>query len=175
MERNSIRKDLISDECFNISRNLLAVLNDSFSKEFILLDDFLKIEGKSNDYLFYNLDEVGALDSFVLGLECGYQDDDGDLCCDRIDINLDGDNGIVYYNRFCLFQGETPINEINKAMITTDGDTVIISYSKVINDGVNDYEDCSDHFVDIIEFERSQFDDLLKTFDKPIDKHLIIK
>lgn len=165
----------INDKCFDISSNLLSILNDNFFNEFILLEDFLTIGGAFNSSFFPNFDSDGNFISFNLEYNCGYRDEDNDPCSDRIYISLNGEEGVVYYTRFCLYEGDTPINEINKAVITNDGDRAIISYSKVINDGLDDYEECSNHFVDIIEIEKSESDNLLQTFNKYIAKNKILK
>lgn len=165
----------ISNRCFNISSNLLSVLNASFSGEFISLDDFLKIDGIENDSFFPAFDAEGNLKGFNLDLSCGYRDGDNDPCTDRISINLERDYGVVYYTRFCLYEGTIPINEINKAVITRDDDSIIISYSKVVNDGHTDYEDCSNHFVDMLQIEDVESNDLFAVFDNSVEQNKILK
>lgn len=175
MEKNIKDESIFSNQCYNISNNLLSILNENFLGEFITLEDFFRIDGKPNNYLFYHLDDEGNLESFNMSLNYGYKDDDDDLCSDTLDISIYPNNGEIIYNKFCLYQGDTPINEINKAIISRVDDSFVVSYSKLINDGYADYEECSDHFVDSFEIDNFENSSLFEKFDKSIEKNKVLK
>ena len=165
----------IIDRCFDISNNLLAVLNKNFSGEFISLNDFLKINGKFNNEFFYTCDDEDNLDEFNIRLDCGYVDESFDKCSDQLYVSLSKDCGVVYYDRFCLYEGNTPIHELNEVNITRRNDSVILSFSKVISDGYCDYEECNNHFVDVIEIEDCETESLLDVFARKVDQNKILK
>ena len=175
MKRNAKIDNDVYDYCFNISNSLLSVLNENFSGEFISLNDLLRNNGKFNGSFFYNFDDNDNLSDFNLSLDCGYVDDDGDKCSDKISISLNRDGGVVCFNRFCLYNNDIPINQINEAHIIRKDNSIIISYSKSVNNGFDDYEDTYKYVVDAFEIEDCQTNNMFRVFARPINKNKILK
>ena len=175
MKRNAKIDNDVYDYCFSISNSLLSTLNENFSGEFISLNDLLSSDGKFNGSFFYNFDDNDNLSDFNLSLDCGYVDDDGDKCSDKISVNLNRDGGVVYFNRFCLFKNDTPINQINEAHIIRKDNSIIISYSKSVNNGFDDYEDTYKYVVDAFEIEDCQPNNIFRVFARPINKNKVLK
>lgn len=162
------------DKCFAISNNLLSILSNNFSGEFISLDDFLKIDGNSNNSFFYNCDDEGYLKEFHVQLDCGYRDEDSDECYDKIFIRLNRNGGIIYYNKYCLYQGDTTIFEDSEVHITrSDNNSFILRYSKTVSNGLYDYDD--NDIADFIEIEGCATNNLIEVLSKPVEQKKILK
>lgn len=169
-----IRDKCFRDKCFDISNNLLSILSNNFSSEFISLDDFLKIDGNSIHDFFYYSDYEGNLEEFCVHLEGSYRDEDFDECYDKIIIRLNRNGGIVYYFNYCLYQGDTTILEDNKVRITrSDNNSFILSYSKSVSNGFYDYED--NDSADFIEIEDCSTNNLFEVLSKSVDQKKILK